>query len=209
MSDYLYDESMLAKIKSWTDRADVRVYNVNGGNEFFETIADNTSDATIKLPLITFRRGGYTILNVNKKPLTYCGLTVTADDGSIQILNAIPINLAYQFDIYARKYKEASMLARDLIFNIINNPTLEVTIPYNEVNYKHYANLRLSDSVEDSSGIPERLEFAQFTRFTLNVYIDDAYLWSAPIKNEIIIGDGLYVQAITPGQTTVTEQITF
>ena len=101
------------------------------------------------------------------------------------------------------------MLSRDLIFNIINNPTLEVTIPYNEVNYKHYANLRLSDSVEDSSGIPERLDFAQFTRLTLNVFIDDAYLWSAPIKNEVIIGDGLYVQAVTPGQTTVTEQITF
>ena len=46
---------------------------------------------------------------------------------------------------------------RNFVFNIINFPTLDITIPYNNLNYTHTSNIRLTGSVEDNSDIPERL----------------------------------------------------
>ena len=54
----------------------------------------------------------------------------------------------------------------------------------------------MSEDVEDNSSVPERLINGQFTRFTFNITIDDAYLWDTRIRDnyeiklaEIIVED--------------------
>ena len=101
------------------------------------------------------------------------------------VLNAIPISIQYQLDIYTRYLKEADAYCRDFVFNIINHPNVEVVVPYNDANFVHNSTIRVSADVEDNSDIPERLIAGQFTRMSLSLDIDDAYLWDTKIRKNV------------------------
>ena len=197
MSVCLYDEALIKKLKNWTNKTQINIYGPEESGRLFEVIGDETHDKPIQLPIICIRRNaGYSILNPNKKPTTYDGMRMysTVDDGKLIKLSMIPINIPYQLDIYCRFLKEADALSRSLIFNIINHPTLEVNIPYNDINLVHNATMRVGEDVEDNSGIPERLVPGQFTRLTLAITVDDAYLWDArPRENLSVVFDGIDV----------------
>ena len=65
----LYDEGLLQKLKYWTEKTDVTVYNVDESSRLIEVLANKTNDKSIKLPIIAIRRpNGFTITNPNKKP---------------------------------------------------------------------------------------------------------------------------------------------
>lgn len=188
MSVYLYDEALIQKLKNWTANTQIHIYGPDDARQLFEVIGDETSDKPIQLPIISIRRSAsFSILNPNKKPQTYDGMRMrsTSNDEKMLKVSAIPIQVSYQLDIYCRYRKEADMLARSLIFNIVNHPTLSIIIPYNDANLEYYGNMRVSSEVEDNSDIPERFVPGQFTRLTLNVAIDDAYLWDARYRENL------------------------
>ncbi len=186
MAVRFYDDALLAKFKKWTSDTQVQLTGVNETKRLFEVVADKTNDSTIKLPLIALsRNGGYTIQEKYKQPRSYNGskMIVTTDTGVK--LNAIPIGISYQIDIYTRYLAEADEYARNIVFNIINYPKLTIEIPYEDTGLQHDANIRLTTDVEDNSDIPERLVPGQFTRFTIGIDIDDAYLFDVRIKDNI------------------------
>ena len=188
MSVYLYDEALIQKLKNWTSNTQIHIYGPDETTQMFEVIGDEKGDKPIQLPIISIRRSaGFSILNPNKKPTTYDGIKIesSSNDAKMLKLSVIPIDISYQLDIYCRYRKEADMLARSIIFNIINHPTLSVIIPYNDANLEHNANMRVSADVEDNSDIPERFVPGQFTRLTLNISIDDAYLWDARYRENL------------------------
>lgn len=195
MAVRFYDDALLAKLRRWTPENQVQLTGVNETRRLFEVIADKTNDSTIKLPLIALsRNGGYTIQSKYKQPKSYNGslLQATMDNGTR--LNAIPIGISYQLDIYARHLAEADEYARNIVFNIINYPKLNIEIPYENVGITHDANIRLTTDVEDNSDIPERLIPGQFTRFTIGIDIDDAYLFDVRIKDNMsIVGADLHI----------------
>ena len=92
-----------------------------------------------------------------------------------EAIRAIPISISYQLDVYARYAKEADILMRNLVFNIINYPGFTINIP--KANLTHTARLVLSDNIEDNSSIPERFVEGNLTRLTANVSVDNARLW--------------------------------
>lgn len=51
------------------------------------------------------------------------------------------------------------------------------------------SHIRLSPDIEDNSDIPERLIQGQFTRRTISINVDDAYLFDYRTKDTIKIGD--------------------
>ena len=121
MSAVLYDEAFLQKLKNWTGDTELNVFGVNDTKKLFQVVASKQDDQPIKLPLLALTRmGGYKLLNYNRKPLTFDGLKIALDKESGSTLNAVPINIEYQLDIYARYYDEADEYVRNLIFNIIN-----------------------------------------------------------------------------------------
>lgn len=206
---HLYDEALVAKLKAWTENTNMHVYSPSDTRTLFETIADENEDE-IKLPILALTRHGYTIENPNKRPMSYDGLPIRRTSESVQQLNAIPITIDYQLDIYTRTLKEADLYTRDLIFNIINHCSVAIIIPHKGINYEHHGHVKISQNVEDNSGVTERLDFGQFTRYTLNLTIDDAYLWAAPIRGYYSITDeGLYIKALTPGKAPTEEKIDF
>lgn len=76
---------------------------------------------------------------------------------------------------------------RNLVFNIINFPMLEVIIPYNDRSIHHKSAIRIITDVTDNSD-DNRLSIGQFTRFSIGISIDDAYLWDTRIRDNISIG---------------------
>lgn len=190
MAVRFYDTALLDKLKKWTQDTDVTLLSVNDTQRRFEVLADKTNDQPIKLPLIALsRNGGYTILSKYKQPLSYHGLKMIQTHDKGVILNGIPISIQYQIDIYTRYLEEADEYARNIVFNIINYPKLTIEIPYENQGLFHDANIRLSSDVDDNSDIPERLISGQFTRLTIGIVIDDAYLFDVRIKDNLSISN--------------------
>ena len=191
MAVRFYDEALVAKLKKWTQDTDVTLLGVNETKRRFEVLADKNNDQPIKLPLITLsRNGGYTILSKNKKPLSYDGNTFVRSNEKSALLNGIPISIQYQIDIYTRYLEEADEYARNIVFNIVNYPKLNIEIPYEDLGLTHDANIMLSSDVDDNSEIPERLIPGQFTRLTIGIVIDDAYLFDVHVKKNLSIVEG-------------------
>lgn len=191
MAVTLYDDALLKKLQKWTAGTELQITGVNDTRKLFERVADQNNDAPIKLPLIALsRNGGYVILNKNQQAISYSGSTLAKTTEKSVKLNAIPIGIAYQLDIYCRYLEEADAYARNLVFNIINYPKLNIEIPYEDIGFTHDSNIRLVSDIEDNSDIPERLISGQFSRFTLGIEIDDAYLWDVRIKDNLRLVEG-------------------
>ena len=184
MAIKLYDDAVTEKIRKWTSSTDITIYSPNDTENLFKTIADKNNDKPIKLPIICIRRnGGYIINNANKKPSSFDGLNMRFNKDRSQWLNFIPITINYTLDVYTRYLEEADEYMRNIIFNLINYPKLTISIPYENLNFPHDSNIRIASEVMDNSDIQQRLNFGQFTRLTLNMNIDDAYLWDVRTKD--------------------------
>ena len=194
MGARLYDEALVAKIQKWIKDPNLHILKPNETSRLLKMKADEGNDS-ITLPLIGLSRSGYRILNTNKQPKSFDGVTIRVYDkegklvnkGSGMKLNAIPIQLEYYLDIYTIDFEECDEYARNFIFNFINYPTSYVEIPYNDVKVTHKFTMHLEEDVEDNSDVPERLFPDQFTRYTLKIIIDDAYLFSVPSKVNVAI----------------------
>lgn len=188
MSATYYDKALLAKLQNWIKDPKLKITGPDETRRLFEYIADVTNDKPIDLPLITLRRApSMRILSMNKKPLSFDGWRKRSNGERVEQLNAIPIELTYQLDIYTRYLEEAEEYVRNFIFNLINHPKLSINIPYNSANITHESNIRINEEVSDNSDIPERLIAGQFTRKTISLYIDDAYLFDYKTKDTIKI----------------------
>jgi len=131
MSTRFYDEALIKKLTYWTKSTNAKIYSPSDTRKLFEVIADESNDGPIKLPIICVRRtSGFQVKNINRQPLSYSAETIARTDSKVMKLNAIPIELKYQLDIYTRYFDEADEFARNLIFNIINFPSLTVVLRY-------------------------------------------------------------------------------
>ena len=176
-----YDEALYNKIQSWITDPNVRILKTNETLENFRIRADENKDKPLELPFINISTDKtFQILRLGRTPLSCSGKIVTKTKTYTIPLNAIPISLSYQIDIYTERYEEAYEYLREIIFNFTNHPKITIEIPYNDIKFKHNAYVRLLADVEDNSDIPERLFKTQFTRWTLSLTIDDAYLFSVP-----------------------------
>lgn len=190
MSVTLYDEALVKKVKNWTNNTNVHIYGTNDIQKLVETIGDETKDQPLKLPIISISRaGGYQILNPNKKPMTYDGKMIESNVEKSVNLNAIPINIVYQIDVWTRYLREADEYMRNLVFNIINFPKVEIELEYNDVHIIHYSSIRIATDVLDSSDAGFKIVNGQFARLSLGITIDDAYLWDTRIRDNIIIDE--------------------
>lgn len=156
--------------------------------QLFQYQADKNDDRPIQLPLIALRRDRpVDILRLSKAPMTFDGLLLEASSIKSKSLNAVPIRLSYQIDVFTRYREEADEYLRNFVYNLINYPQFQVTIPYNGLDMPHESNITLVSPVEDNSSIPERLVVGQFTRYTIKFTVEDAYLFSVGINDNLTI----------------------
>ena len=194
MSVRLYDEAVVTKIKGWVKDENMRVLPPNETNRLFQMIANMQNDKPISLPLIAISRSNeIEIENTNKRPLTYDGMMLDATKEKSLQIEAIPIVLNYQIDIFCKDEEEADEYMRNFTFALINRPKVKVVLPYYQINYEHWSYMRMLSTVEDNSDIPIRQFGDQFTRWTIRFTIDDAYLFSLPYKDNVSI-DGYGIE---------------
>lgn len=191
MAINLYDKALAEKIQKWIpENSPLTLLSPNDSTNLFKIEADRNNDKPLELPLIAVSRdSNIKILNTSKRYMTFNGIKVATAEQKTMQLNAIPIQLDYQIDIYTRYIEEADEYLREFIFKLINEPKLTIVLPYNNIQYEHDSNIRLYDSVQDNSDIAEHLFHDQFVRYTIKINIDDAYLWSVPAKTNYLIED--------------------
>ena len=179
-----YDEALTEKIKAWVKDPNMTVLSPADSTRLFQMKLNENNDKPLNLPMIAISRdSNIEIISTNRKPLSYDGATLESNYKTTKQLNAIPIKLSYQLDIYTRYFAEADEYTRNFIFNFINYPKVSIEIPYNDSSIVHHSTALLETTVSDTSEIPERLISGQFTRMTLKLNIDDAYLFSVPFKD--------------------------
>ena len=186
-----YDDALIEKIKKWLPQnTPLRVLKPDESNRFYKLHADDTEDQKFKLPLITLSRGkDVNLLSNIKQSKSFDGLKVHSDEAITIHMNVIPVLPTYQLDIFTKTYEEGDEYLRNFLFKLINNPKLIIGIPYNDLNIKHIANIRVLDTVSDTSDISEHLFPGQFTRWTIQLEIQDAFLFSIPYKNNWTFGE--------------------
>jgi hypothetical protein len=179
----LIDEALYSKIQGWIKDPNMVILKPNETLRLFQTVADQTNDKPITLPLIALSRDSdIEVLQTNKRPLSFSGTILEANNKNVELLNGIPIEVSYQLDIYTKGFSEGDEYLRNFVFNFVNHPKLIIDIPYNKVNLKHTANVRISSTITDTSDIPQRLFSGQFTRWTIKLFVDDCYLFSVPVN---------------------------
>lgn len=180
-----YDEALLNKLKTWVKDPSVTILGPGDVNRTFQILADQKGDKKISLPVISLSRDKtVTVGNISKRPLTFNAqkLLHSEDETKSVQLNAIPIELNYQIDVITKYYEEADEYIRNFIFNLINYPKIQITIPYNDINYVHNSSLTLDPSIVDNSDNPQRLFQGQLSVWSIRFSVDNAYLFSVPFN---------------------------
>lgn len=191
-----YDDALYDKIQKWVKDPNMTILKPSETTRLFQQTLHQKDDKPITLPLISLSRvPEFEIQQTNKKPLTFDGAIMGSSSKTVKgvqhnkiiQLDAIPIGINYQLDIYTKRYEEGDEYLRNFIFNFINHPKLTITLPYNESNLNHVANVRVLSTITDNSDITEKLFSDQFTRWTILLEIDDAYLFNTPVKEPMVV----------------------
>jgi hypothetical protein len=181
-----YDDAVTAKIKGWlADNSTLRVLNPDETKRVIELSAEDSGDKPLQLPLLTIARNKeLEITNAIKQNKSFDGLVIQKDttNAATVHMNVIPVKTLYQLDIYTKRQLDADEYVRQFLFKLINNPQIIVEIPYNNYIIKHTANLRVLNSVSDTSDIPTRIFQGQFYRWTIQLELQDGFLFSIPYK---------------------------
>ena len=168
MSFTLYDKALHEKIKNWALDPEATVLAPDETRQMLSIKADKQHDRPIKLPLITLNRNRESTVRITgNRPMSNRGLVFNSDYKISDHLNAVPVSLGYTLNIYCRTMEEADEYVRNFLFNLINYPKVGISIPYNNSNLFYTSYLTLL-----------RLVPGQFSRFTISIALNDAYLFS-------------------------------
>ncbi len=179
MSVALYDQAVKQTIQRWILDPNLTVLGPDETKRLFQYKADKNDDRPLTLPLIAIGRDRDIDIQITaKRPLSHSGKVFNSDGKVSDHLNAVPITLRYQIDIYTRYQEEADEYIRNFVFQIINYPAMEIQIPYNGSNLEYTSYISLVNQITDNSDVAERLIPGQFTRMTLRIQLSDAYLFS-------------------------------
>ena len=181
-----YDEAITKKIKGWlADSTKLRVLSPDETTLLIQVAADDSNDGPLKLPLIAISRNkDIEIESAIKQNKSFDGLIIGRDinNAATVHLNVIPVKTTYQLDIYTKKRIEADEYVRQYLFKLINNPQIVIEIPYNNYIVKHTANLRVLNTVSDTSDISTHVFPGQFYKWTIQLELQDGFLFSIPQK---------------------------
>ena len=181
-----YDDAITQKIKSWlADTSKLRVLSPDESTRLIQLNAEDSNDAPLQLPIIAISRNkDIEIESTIKQNKSFDGLIIGKDatNATTVHMNVIPIKTTYQLDIYTKKRIEVDEYIRQYLFKLINNPQIIIEIPYNNYIVKHTANLRVLNTVSDTSDIPTHVFSGQFYRWTIQLELQDGFLFSIPQK---------------------------
>lgn len=181
-----YDEAVTQKIRGWlADNSPLRVLSPDESTRLIQLAAEESNDQPLQLPIIAISRNkDIEITSAIKQNMSFDGLILGQNTETAETihLNVIPVKTTYQLDIYTKRRLEADEYVRQYLFKLINNPQIIVEIPYNGYHVRHTANLRVLDTVSDTSDISTHIFPGQFYKWTIQLELHDGFLFSIPQK---------------------------
>lgn len=205
MSLTLYDKAVTEKIKAWVLDPNMVVLSPDEISRLFEWKADISEDKPLQLPFITIQRDrDATIRDIGNKALTRAGKVFNSKNGISDHLNAVPISLNYTINIYTKFLEQADEYVRNFVFNFINYPGIVIKIPYNDSKLAYTSFITLQNTITDNSDIPERLVPGQFSRLTMNISLNDAYLFSYN-RRKLPKIKGVQIEVISPDNNNASD----
>ena len=176
MSVHRYDKAIVEHFREIFDDERIHILPVEQAIRFTAQLQKDD----VRFPLISTTRLGYSIRlsDVNFFGLHSGGYQNRNEDGTNTFAQVIPIRINYQMDIFTVDKITGDELVRELIFHIMQNPTLTVDVPYN-LNMEHKFNLFLESDIVDNSDTIEHVDKGVKFRNTLTFYTDDAYLFAS------------------------------
>lgn len=176
---YLYDEAIVNKFKQLFKDSRITIQPPENAIRYAAQLeGDDTT-----FPLISLNRGNWSIRgsDVNFAQSRTGVLNRVNDNNTLSVMRVLPIRLEYQLDVYTVDRKSNDEIHRELLFYFLNNPTLEVEIPYT-LNTSHVFNLMFNDDITDNSDTVEHVNKGVLYRFTSTWYCNDAYLFDGPTE---------------------------
>lgn len=197
MSVYYYDEAITSDFRRILH--DGRVSIIPPENTF--DLMAVLKDDNVKFPMVTLNRLGWSLSNNWNHYMLHDGSTdkiyYDADNdlpALVMRMQAMPISINYQMDIWTATLQENDNIIRELMFYYRLNPTLEVHIPYGLDTF-HKFNIFFEPDVADNSDIPDHPNIGRYFRQTVSFYVDDAYLFNRKdAKPTFIEGVNLFVK---------------
>lgn len=192
-SVYAYDLAIVNDLRTrfnlkssdGTPKTNNKVY-VTAVDNVFDIIGDLSEDR-IDMPIVSLQRLGWSVADYHPQFMTFSGHIIGQnEENKIIRLQAIPIRVNYQMDIWTKDRITNDAIIRELLFYYTLRPTLLVNIPYS-LDITHNFNIFFDPDIEDNSDIIEHDNRGIFFRQTLGLYTDDAYLWKSSKKDPIII----------------------
>lgn len=177
MSTYIYDDAIIDDLRRLTGDERISIQPVNN---VFRTVARMNND-DIVMPLISLTRTGWSLISGRKNHMMKFDGTwaeYNPREDRYARLQAMPIRISYQLDVWTKTRKENDEILREIIWYYSTHPTLHVTIPYG-LNVDHVFNIFIDEDVEDNSDIVEHQNRGEYFRQTISIYTDDAYLWKS------------------------------
>ena len=195
---YAYDMAIIEDLRvrfSYTKDGKPKTNNtiqITNSENVFNIIGDINND-NIEFPIISLVRTGWHLLNYSQEFMENTGGLVgylDEEEGKRlrqARLQAIPIQINYQLDIWTQNRIDNDVIAREIIWFYKLNPQLLVTIPHG-LNIKHPFNIGIEPDIVDNSDIAEHNSRGRYYRQTLGLYTDgDAFLWKSSVSNVPII----------------------
>lgn len=179
-----YDDALAGKLMKWTPtNLQLRVLKPDDTRRLMELKADDSRDKNLRLPFIALSRNNeIELLSNMKSPKSFDGLKLKQTEEKTLQMNVLPVKLQYQLDIFAKTQIEAEQYVREYLFKLVNNPVIKIVIPYNGQDVTQIANIKVLSNISDTSDIPQRLYTGQFTRWTIQLEILDAFLYNLPYR---------------------------
>ena len=191
--DY-YDEAVTQKIKNWlADNSTMRVLSPDESNRLIQLTAEDSGDKPLNLPVIAISRNkDIELLSTIKQNKSFDGLVIKSDmaKNSVVHFNVLPIKTTYQIDFYTKTRAEVDEYVRQYLFKLINNPQIIIKIHYNNYIVEHTANLRVLNTISDTSDISTHIFPGQFYKWTIQLELHDGFLFSLPNKATWSIAEG-------------------
>lgn len=181
--------------KDGTPKTNNRVQITNQEN-VFNIIGDIEND-NIQFPIISITRTGWSIKDFSQEAQNNAGVLMgymdEDEDGRVKQvrLQAIPIQINYQVDIWTQSRIDNDIIARELIWFYWQRPQMLVKIPHG-LDTTHVFNVAFELDITDNSDIAEHNSRGRYYRQTLGMYVDDGYLWRSSVTNVPIVAEAKY-----------------
>lgn len=190
MNVYNYDNAIIEDLRQLIQ--DDRIHILPPDNLF--RLLARTENDEIEFPAISITRRGWSISDSHPQMMKFDGtlLEVDKEGKKYTRLQAIPISISYQMDIWTKTRLENDSIMRELIFYYSTHPTLNVDIPYDNKVYYHKFNIFFNSDIEDNSDIVSHINRGEYFRQTISFYTDDAYLWKSSSRGPTTVDASIF-----------------